>query len=724
MAFTMYSYFNSTTGDLVISGQEETLDGYTKLNTPSTNPTTSSQWPWHSNRGSIKTIHVGTVSPIDMTRTASMFSGCSSLTSLDLSSLDTSQVTHTGDMFNGCSSITSLDLSSFDTSKVTRMDYMFYDCENLKSLDLSSFNTSQVTDMEFMFQGCSSLTSLDLSSFNASNVTDMTSMFSNCPSLALLDLSSFDTSHAIDMRNMFYNCSSLTSLDLSAFNTSQVTRMGSIFSRCQNLTSLNLSPFDTSKVTDMSSMFSGCSKLTSLDLSSFDTSKVTSVGYMFNGCSNLHIIDIPTTAANIVSELPKDTYYDAATGTQYPKADIPGGSAYIDDPHYMDMVSTMIQTREGLLSSKRSGAKMCMSTRKLISSVKEDVASMDANLSALGANNITDASNLNFYMKHSGIPKHLVCIGDSWSIGYGLSSPTTQGWNYLLASDLGMTLHNFADGGAGFHHVGNTGTTFLSQANSAVSDNSFDHDDSIVIILGNLNDLRFGDNVQNIITNAQNTFNTLRTGFPNSRIIYITVNTIKGIIESTSWISSIYDVMQKAVSYGIEVYTNIMSLFYGTGDEYKQDENHPNASGHSLIANWVKSCILNSNDAKVFGYKFQQSFNAGDGITANYTLYKSDIINLTLNLVFSNNITGSIDFTIPDYFVTQIGESIYAIDAKIYKRTSTDFSLANDMILVTKAEPNTLSLRANTTAPTSVTIVLEFAPITSGSIFKNIVIPS
>ena len=55
---------------------------------------------------------------------SSMFDGCRSLTSLDLSHFDTSQVTSMGSMFDGCSSLTSLDLSHFDTSQVTSMGSM------------------------------------------------------------------------------------------------------------------------------------------------------------------------------------------------------------------------------------------------------------------------------------------------------------------------------------------------------------------------------------------------------------------------------------------------------------------------------------------------------------------------------------------------------------------------------------------------------------------------
>ncbi|CCY94186.1 pF03382 family protein [Firmicutes bacterium CAG:884] len=119
-----------------------------------------------------------------------IFAGCSSLTSLDLSSFNTSNVTDMVEIFAGCSSLTSLDLSNFNTSNVTNMQGMFSGCSSLTSLDLNSFNTLSVTDMSYMFYDCSSLISLDLSGFNAL-IGDLLNSrtFSSCTSLKYLDIS-------------------------------------------------------------------------------------------------------------------------------------------------------------------------------------------------------------------------------------------------------------------------------------------------------------------------------------------------------------------------------------------------------------------------------------------------------------------------------------------------------------------------------------------------------
>ena len=70
--------------------------------------------------------------------------------------------------------------NNFNTSNVTNMSAIFAGCSSLTSLILSSFNTANVTNMGSMFRDCSSLTSLDLSNFNTANVTSMDYMFSEC----------------------------------------------------------------------------------------------------------------------------------------------------------------------------------------------------------------------------------------------------------------------------------------------------------------------------------------------------------------------------------------------------------------------------------------------------------------------------------------------------------------------------------------------------------------
>lgn len=200
--------------------------------------------------------------PINATSCHLMFSGCTSLTRLDLNNFNTFNITTMRSMFFNCSALTQLDLSSFNTSKVIDMSAMFLYCSALTQLNLSNFDTSKVTDMSSMFSGCSSLTQLDLSNFNTSNVIYMNWIFYYCRALTEINISSFDTSNVISMCQMFCDCSSLTQLDISSFNTSRVTEMNHMFSLCKRLINIYISDkWNTDKAEYSSILFYYCYSL-------------------------------------------------------------------------------------------------------------------------------------------------------------------------------------------------------------------------------------------------------------------------------------------------------------------------------------------------------------------------------------------------------------------------------------------------------------------------------
>lgn len=307
-----------TDGTLGLSTGKTTISGKAISKSYGDIQLNSALRPWANDVSNIKTVNI--VNKIRPTTIAMWFYNCTNLTAIsNIANLDTSKVTSMASMFNGCSSLRSLDLSNFDTSKVTQIGSMFYGCSSLRSLDLSSFDTSQVTSMGSMFSGCSNLTSLNLSSFDTSKVTSMNNMFSRCSSLTSLNLSNFDTSKVTSMSYMFQSCSALRSLNISNFDTSNITNMYAMFDRCSALTSLNISSFDTSNVTSMGFMFSVCSSLTSLDLSSFNVSKVTDFSYMFQNCSKLKTIYVNKSTSMWSSSIKNSTsssspYYNMFLG--------------------------------------------------------------------------------------------------------------------------------------------------------------------------------------------------------------------------------------------------------------------------------------------------------------------------------------------------------------------------------------------------------------------------
>lgn len=89
------------------------------------------------------------------------FSEYSQLTTVpDLFNGAQTGLTNLASMFSNCSNITTIDLSSWKFGQVTSMNSMFWGCYSARTIDITGIDTSQMTstsDMEDIFYGCSSL---------------------------------------------------------------------------------------------------------------------------------------------------------------------------------------------------------------------------------------------------------------------------------------------------------------------------------------------------------------------------------------------------------------------------------------------------------------------------------------------------------------------------------------------------------------------------------------
>ncbi len=285
----------------------------------------------------------------EVTDMTSMFFGCSSLTSIDVSHFDTRKATSMHSMFRN-SGITSLDLSNFETWDVVLMSSMFQDCSSLQTIYVSGgWGTASLTDNgSYMFEGCTNLVGGAGTEYDE-DVTDATyaridgdddnqGYLTYKGVYAVLDDEGTLTYYNDGLRDQregkIYNLGGgiapgwntmsdhgylsikaavvdpsmatarptstrlwFASLNVSEIkglefiNTSETTDMFAMFKGCA-AKNLDLSHFDTRKVTDMNTMFAGCSSLTELDLSNFDTRNVTNMTSMFEFCTNLKSVDV------------------------------------------------------------------------------------------------------------------------------------------------------------------------------------------------------------------------------------------------------------------------------------------------------------------------------------------------------------------------------------------------------------------------------------------------
>ena len=124
--------------------------------------------------------------------------------------------TDTGFWFAELRNMKTADVSKLDMSKCKTIGCMFTNCTSLTSLDLSTWNTRSLTDMNQAFQNCTSLTKLNVSGWDVSKVTNMTLAFAEDRALSSLDLSTWDNSAVTSMKDVFSMMDSLNEVSLGS----------------------------------------------------------------------------------------------------------------------------------------------------------------------------------------------------------------------------------------------------------------------------------------------------------------------------------------------------------------------------------------------------------------------------------------------------------------------------------------------------------------------------
>ena len=129
-----------------------------------------------------------------------------------LKMVNTNELIGANGAFSGCESVTSLDLSSWNIGdKLISIAYLFKKCKNLVKVNLPAWNsTTNAKRIENLFEGCEKLTSIDLSKWNII-IDDMAyELFNRCSSIKVIDIGSFDTLTKSALTNhIFDGCISL-----------------------------------------------------------------------------------------------------------------------------------------------------------------------------------------------------------------------------------------------------------------------------------------------------------------------------------------------------------------------------------------------------------------------------------------------------------------------------------------------------------------------------------
>lgn len=209
------------------------------------------------------------------------------------------------------------------------------------------------------------------------------------------------------------------------------------------------------------------------------------------------------------------------------------------------------------------------------------------------------------------VGKTIGFIGDSFTKGATLATPSTERFSYLVCQQLGAKEVNVGVSGTGFVAQSKFPKSFSKQADDLKAQSP---DCDVIIVFGGINDVN-RKLEQAVIIEAQNdTFDKLRQLFPNALICWAGFNYPS---TASDWLVNMRTSGRvNAYPYYSPNYNGVKTLCNPTDKikynkaNYSSDFTHPNAIGHAQIATVIVSSLLGGTDAK-FITQVQSSFEAG-----------------------------------------------------------------------------------------------------------------
>lgn len=218
-------------------------------------------------------------------------------------------------------------------------------------------------------------------------------------------------------------------------------------------------------------------------------------------------------------------------------------------------------------------------------------------LNALGANTVENATKLknrindtytknesdNRYLKIPNTQDTLIAIGDSYFEGFRTTTPATDSMIAVASRLLGLTCHNFAVGGTGFHNGDTTGdNTFSKQLAKAAAQITDKTSVKYVVIGGGRNDpdsLTYNE-VADTLTKA-------KTLFPDSEICFIPM-----LWDNTypTGKSHNYSTMINAGNY-TDTWTVRDASSWGLYRDNEMTDIHPNTNGAARYGHYIANIL-------------------------------------------------------------------------------------------------------------------------------------
>ena len=262
---------------------------------------------------------------------ANLFKDCTKLVSAENLILPATTLTSTcyASMFQGCTSLTTAPALPATTLASTCYDYMFGSCKNLTTAPELPATTLASKCYSSMFEGCTSLTTAPELPATKLESSCYQSMFQGCTSLTTAPALPATTLASSCYNVMFRNCTSLTTAPELPATTLASKCYSNMFKGCKKLTAAPELPATKVASDCYFEMFNGCTALTTAPSVLPATNLATSYGCynsMFKGCTSL------TTAPELpATKLESSCYtrmFEGCTSLNYIKCLATNISAY------------------------------------------------------------------------------------------------------------------------------------------------------------------------------------------------------------------------------------------------------------------------------------------------------------------------------------------------------------------------------------------------------------
>lgn len=260
-----------------------------------------------------------------------------------------------------------------------------------------------------------------------------------------------------------------------------------------------------------------------------------------------------------------------------------------------------------------------------VDNIKEDIKNINEDIENIN-NNLNNKENL--------LDK-LVVFGDSWSD----LNVTDAIWSTNVASELNLTLHNYAVNGAGFvapsNNLISTQITIFSNSNVDKTKVKF------IVLAGGLNDYRNNVTVANLVNAISSAITDLKNLCPQAKIVYIS-NCQYPYTRSQSfyWVQ-----LHNQLSTNHQISTYNIDGTFGKALFNNNNYFHLTQAGQLL---WGRNIVATLTGGEIINYRNQEEYEDSDIKIVYSTQRIKDMIFANLVIRPKTNLTNkSISFSSP-----------------------------------------------------------------------------